>query len=55
MAIAAVILILVVLAVMVLGRTIWRFFRGDVELEAGGSLGRQFFGRKKDEKPEDLI
>jgi hypothetical protein len=43
---------LVVGALLVLGLAavalrLWRLYRGEEELEAGGSLGRQFFGRHK--------
>jgi len=31
----------------------WRLFRGDVEVEPGGSLGTQLFGRKQSEDPDD--
>jgi hypothetical protein len=55
-AVPAVILLLVIaLVLFVVGRMAWRFFRGDIEPEAGGSLGRQFLGREKDEKPEDIV
>jgi hypothetical protein len=43
---------IVVAALLLLGLAtvayrLWRVLRGDEELEAGGSLGRQFFGRSK--------
>jgi hypothetical protein len=40
---------LAVLALMLAGaaRLLWRVYRGDEEMEAGGSLGRQLFGRHK--------
>jgi hypothetical protein len=41
--VAAVWLLAVVLA---MGFAAWRFLRGNEELEPGGSLGRQLFGRK---------
>ncbi len=48
-----VVLGLVALVVSVVARMIWRFFRGDVELESGGSFGKQFFKRDKPETPDD--
>jgi len=40
---------LAVLAVMVISvvRGLWRISRGDPELEAGGSWGRQLFGGRR--------
>ncbi len=47
-AIAVAVVILLVLAHY--ARMAWRVRRGDVELESGGSDGRQLFGRRKKEK-----
>jgi hypothetical protein len=42
-------ILLAVLAVVVFAviRGLWRISRGDTELEAGGSWGRQLFGRRQ--------
>jgi hypothetical protein len=37
----------VLAAVVAMGYTAWRFFHGNEELEPGGSLGRQLFGRTR--------
>jgi hypothetical protein len=51
-----VLLILMVFVALWIGRMIWRFFRGDIEPEAGGSFGWQFFGRHdRAKKPEDWL
>jgi hypothetical protein len=41
------ILILVIVAISI-AMLVWRFVRGDAS-EAGGSFGRQFFGRRDDD------
>ncbi len=43
------VLVVAFVAIMVLGlvRFAWRFVRGNEEMEAGGSYGRQMFGRRK--------
>ena len=38
--------VLVLLVVLPLLRTAWRLLRGEDEMVAGGSWGRQLFGRK---------
>ncbi|MET0261060.1 MAG: hypothetical protein ABW227_08200, partial [Gaiellaceae bacterium] len=45
----AVAIFLAVLAVVVfaVARGMWRIWRGEPESEAGGSYGRQIFGRRK--------
>jgi hypothetical protein len=35
-------------------RGIWHIARGTVESDAGGSWGRQIFGRRKRKQPEDV-
>jgi hypothetical protein len=51
-----VILALATFIALLIGRMVWRFIREDAEPEAGGSLGRQLFGRHKEpETPEDLL
>jgi hypothetical protein len=42
-----VVVALLVLGLAVVARQLWRLYRGEEEMEAGGSLGRQFFGRHK--------
>jgi hypothetical protein len=44
---ALVVLVLVVLALAVVARRLWRVLRNEEQAEAGGSFGRQFFGRDK--------
>lgn len=53
--VAVILLFVLALVLFGVGRMVWRFFRGDIELEPGGSLGRQFLGREKNEKPEDVV
>ena len=36
-----------VLVVLSLARLVWRVFRGNEQLESGGSMGHQMFGRTK--------
>ena len=45
----AVTIVLAVLAVVVfaVARGMWRIWRGEPESEAGGSYGRQIFGRRR--------
>ncbi len=45
-----ILLAIVLLLLFPIARMGWRFFKGDVEMESGGSFGKQFFGRddKKD-------
>lgn len=52
---AVIIAIVLVFVALIIARMIWRFVRGDMEIEEGGSLGRQFFGRHSDDKPDDLV
>jgi hypothetical protein len=41
---------------LVFGRMVWRFLRGDIEPEAGGSFGWQFLRREdRAKKPEDWL
>lgn len=42
--------LLLLLMVASVVHRLWRVRRGDEELEAGGSLGRQFFGRDRDRR-----
>jgi hypothetical protein len=42
------VLAFVLLVVVQIGRMAWRFLRGDEDMEAGGSLGWQLFGRRKE-------
>jgi hypothetical protein len=44
---AMVVLALLVLGLATVAHRLWRVLRGAEELEAGGSLGRQLFGRYK--------
>jgi hypothetical protein len=39
--------VFLLVAALGLGRMAWRLWRGDEELEPGGSMGRQMFGRSK--------
>jgi hypothetical protein len=39
-------LLVILLSVLALGRMAWRLWRGEEEMQAGGSLGRQLLGRK---------
>jgi hypothetical protein len=39
--------VLLVLMLAGAARMLWRVYRGEEELESGGSLGRQLFGRHK--------
>jgi len=41
-----ILLVAMVLVLFVIVRFAWSFFRGDVPMEAGGSMGDQFFGRR---------
>jgi hypothetical protein len=42
--------LVVVAAVAVgIGRMIWRIVRSNEEMQPGGSMGRQMFGRSKDD------
>jgi hypothetical protein len=45
-----------ILALVLLGliRMAWRIVRGNEELEAGGSMGTQFFGRSRHKSPADI-
>ena len=41
---------------LVFVRLVWRFLRGDIEPEAGGSFGWQFLSRHdRAKKPEDWL
>ena len=42
---SVVVFALLVLGLVVIARRLWRLYRGEEEMEAGGSLGQQFFGR----------
>jgi hypothetical protein len=44
---AVVVGVLLVLMLAGVARILWRLSRGEEEMEAGGSLGRQLFGRHK--------
>jgi hypothetical protein len=44
---AIVVAALLLLGLATVAYRLWRVLRGDEELEAGGSLGRQFFERSK--------
>lgn len=44
----------VLLMLFVFGRALWHFFRGDEQMEAGGSHGSQLSGSDKPNKPEDF-
>ena len=43
--VSLVLLALLVLGLVVVARRLWRLYRGEEEMEAGGSLGQQFVGR----------
>jgi hypothetical protein len=49
--VAGIVLAVVLLMLFAFGRALWRFFRGDEQMEAGGSQGRQLFGRDKPNEP----
>ena len=42
----------VLVAMLGMGRIAWRFWYHNEEKQAGGSLGRQMFGRTKEKKPK---
>jgi hypothetical protein len=42
-------LVIVALVVLAIGRMIWRIVRGNEEMQSGGSMGRQMFGRSKED------
>jgi len=42
----------VLVAVLGLGRMAWRILRHNEEMQSGGSMGRQMFGRTKEKKPK---
>ncbi|HEU0337106.1 MAG TPA: hypothetical protein VFR43_11160 [Gaiellaceae bacterium] len=44
---AVVVGVLLVLMLAGAARMLWRLYRGEEEMESGGSLGRQLFGRHK--------
>jgi hypothetical protein len=50
-ALAVVMALVMALAILQLFRRAWRILRGDEEMEAGGSWGRQLFGRRKENAP----
>ncbi len=47
---ALAILLLILFAFLRMG---WRFFKGDTEMESGGSFGKQFFDR--DDKHDNTL
>lgn len=51
--IAVVVIAIFLLGVFGIARMAWRLYRGDTQLESGGSMGHQLFDRDKDEKPRD--
>jgi len=54
--VGVILLVAMVLVLFVIVRFAWSFFRGDVPMEAGGSMGDQFFGRRdRAERPEDWL
>jgi hypothetical protein len=54
--VAVVFLIVFACALLLVGRTVWRFLRGNDQLEPAGSFGRQFFGRRTTaSKPDDWL
>lgn len=53
---AVVFMICFAFGLLVLGRSAWRFVRGNEQPTAAGSFGQQFFGkREKPEQPEDWL
>ena len=48
--IAIAVAVVILLVLVHYARMAWRVRRGDVELESGGSDGRQLFGRRRKEK-----
>ena len=50
-AIAALAILLIILFAFL--RMGWRFFKGDTEMESGGSFGKQFFG--PDDKRDNTL
>jgi hypothetical protein len=48
--IAIAVAVVILLVLLHYARMAWRFRRGDVEMEAGGSDGRQLFGRRRNKE-----
>jgi hypothetical protein len=44
--------VILVVVFLPIGYMVWRFKQGE-EMVAGGSLGKQMFGKDDDEKPDD--
>lgn len=53
---AVVFLICFAVALLMLARPAWRFFRGNEQPAPAGSFGQQFLGKRdKSKKPEDWL
>jgi hypothetical protein len=46
-AVLVIVAVAALLVVLSLGRMAWRIFRGNEQMESGGSMGHQMFGRNK--------